>query len=75
MSGIDFVDGDSAGPDIPKPALSCVAAAFEEEVRSGKLTVGVVGDGTGFSERVKEGEGFNAAALSESPRAGSSTRE
>jgi hypothetical protein len=58
---------------MPKPALSWVAAAVVDDVRSGWLTVGVVGDGTGLSDLVIDAAGFKADALSESPRAGRST--
>lgn len=72
-SGKDFVGGDSTGLVMPKPAFKCAAAAVVEDVRSGWLIVGVVGDGAGLSDLVMDAEGFNAEALSESPRAGRST--
>jgi hypothetical protein len=58
---------------MPRPALRCAAAAVVEDVRSGWLTVGVVGEGARLSDRVMDAEGFKAEALSESPRAGRST--
>ena len=58
---------------MPRPALSCAAAAVVEEVRSGWLIVGVVGEGMGLSGLVMDAEVFSAEGLSESPRAGRST--
>jgi hypothetical protein len=69
----DFPGGESAGCMMPSPALSCAAAVVVDDVRSGWLIVGVVGAGTDLSDRVIDAAGFNAEALSESPRVGRST--
>ena len=68
----DREEGDSMGLVMPSPALSWALAAAVEEFRSGWLAVGVVGDGTRFSLREREAEGFKVEGLSESPRAGRS---
>lgn len=69
-----FEGEDSTGLVIPNPALSFVAATVVDDVRSGWLMVGVVGEGMDLSDLEIEAEGFSAEALSESPRAGRSTR-
>jgi hypothetical protein len=66
-------DGESAGLSMPSPALRFALAMFVEDVRSGWVRVGVVGEGMGFSFREMGAEGFRAEDLSESPRAGRST--
>jgi hypothetical protein len=66
-------DGESAGLSIPSPALRFALAVFVDDVRSGWLRVGVVGDGLGLSFREMGADGFRAEDLSESPRAGRST--
>jgi hypothetical protein len=58
---------------MPSPALRFALAMFVEDVRSGWVRVGVVGEGMGFSVREMGAEGFRAEDLSESPRAGRST--
>jgi len=68
----DLEAGESIGLVMPSPALSCALAAAVEEVRSGWLAVGVVGEGTRFSFRERGAEGFKVEGLSESPRAGRS---
>lgn len=52
--------------------FSCEAAAVVDDVRSGWLTVGVVGDGALLSDFV-DADGFSEDVWSESPRAGRST--
>lgn len=69
-----FEGEESTGLVMPRPALSCVAAAVVDDVRSGWLTVGVVGEGIDLSVLEVEADGFSVEALSESPRAGRSTR-
>ena len=66
-------DGESAGLSIPSPALRFALAVFVDDVRSGWLRVGVVGDELGLSFREMGADGFRAEDLSESPRAGRST--
>lgn len=65
--------GDSTWLVMPNPACSCVAAAVVDDVLSGWVTVGVVGDGMGRSLLDKDAAGLRVEAFSESPRAGRST--
>lgn len=67
-------DGESTGPVIPSPALSCAVAAVVDVVRSGWLIVGVVGEGPDLSFREMGAEGLSGAAFRDSPRGGRSTR-
>ena len=57
---------------MPSPALRFALAVFVDDVRSGWLRVGVVGDGLRLSFREMGAEGLRAEDLSESPRAGRS---
>lgn len=68
----DLVGSESAAVTMPNPVLSCAAAVVVDDVRSGWLTVGVVG--SVLSDLlVMDAAGFNVEGLSESPRAGRST--
>lgn len=69
-----FENGDSIGFVMPRPVFNWAVAAFVDEVRSGWLAVGVVGDGSALSPREMDAEGLSAEGFSESPRAGRSTR-
>lgn len=72
-SGKFFEGGESTGFVMPRPALSSDDAAAVDDVRSGWLVVGVVGEGPGLSDLVRDAEGFRPDGFSESPRAGRST--
>jgi hypothetical protein len=63
---------ESNGLLIPNPELSCGAARVDE-VRSGWVTVGVVGESAYLSAICPDPEGLNVEGLRESPRAGRST--
>jgi hypothetical protein len=64
--------GESEGLSMPSPALRFALAMLVDDVRSGWLRVGVVGDGA-LSFREIGAEGLRVEALSESPRAGLSS--
>jgi hypothetical protein len=66
-------DGESAGLSMPSPAFKFALAVLVDDVRSGWLRVGVVGDALRLSFREIGAEGFRAEDLRESPRAGRST--
>jgi hypothetical protein len=62
--------GESTGLVMPSPAFICAVAVVVEDVRSGWVTVGVVGDGTGLSFFEMDAEGISTEFRRESPRAG-----
>ena len=65
-------EGESAGPVMPSPAFRFAVATVVDDVRSGWLRVGVVGERSRLSFW-SEADGLRVVALSESPRAGRST--
>lgn len=70
----DDLEGEkSARLLIPNPVSSCAVAFLEDDILSGWFAVGVVGVGSDFSFRDWDPEGLSEE-LSESPRAGRSTR-